>query len=62
MSVVASPCIGVCMINAEDERCYGCFRTLDEIAGWGSKDEHERAAIMAELPTRRANYDPDSQD
>ena len=31
---VPSPCISVCQINASTGCCEGCFRTLDEIAGW----------------------------
>jgi prolyl-tRNA editing enzyme YbaK/EbsC (Cys-tRNA(Pro) deacylase)/predicted Fe-S protein YdhL (DUF1289 family) len=31
---VPSPCISVCQINAATGCCEGCFRTLDEIAGW----------------------------
>jgi predicted Fe-S protein YdhL (DUF1289 family) len=53
-----TPCIGICMINAEDERCYGCFRTLDEIASWGSYDANARMAIMDQLDERRARLDP----
>jgi predicted Fe-S protein YdhL (DUF1289 family) len=34
--------------------CAGCYRTLDEIAGWiGFSDETKRALIAA-LPARRA--------
>lgn len=56
--VIESPCISVCMINAEDERCYGCFRTLEEIAGWGSYSDLERANIMQQLDQRRVAFDP----
>jgi predicted Fe-S protein YdhL (DUF1289 family) len=31
---VASPCISVCVIDAPTGLCAGCYRTLDEIAGW----------------------------
>ena len=52
-----TPCIGVCMINAEDERCHGCYRTLDEIASWGSYSAARRRAIMEQLEHRRAAID-----
>jgi uncharacterized protein len=48
-----SPCIQVCTIDPETGQCRGCFRTLDEIARWGSLDDEERRRIMAALPGRR---------
>ena len=46
--------IGVCAVGADD-RCEGCFRTLDEIARWGSMPDVERLRIMKEvLPEREA--------
>ena len=30
-----SPCISVCRMSKKNDFCEGCFRTLDEIAGWG---------------------------
>ena len=38
--------------------CLGCFRTLTEIGGWASLSDEQRAAVMAELPERRARIDP----
>ena len=55
---IESPCVSVCMMNAEDERCYGCFRTLDEIANWASYTSAQRKGIMEELDQRRQQYDP----
>lgn len=37
--------------------CRGCYRTLDEIAAWGSMEEAERERVMAALPGRRARLD-----
>jgi len=50
---VASPCINVCTLDPATQVCLGCFRTLDEIAAWGTSSNAERAAIRAELPRRR---------
>jgi predicted Fe-S protein YdhL (DUF1289 family) len=33
--------------------CLGCFRTLDEIAGWSSLSDDEQAAINLQLPLRK---------
>jgi uncharacterized protein len=34
--------------------CFGCGRTLPEIARWSGMDSAERSAIMAELSSRMA--------
>lgn len=49
---IASPCNKVCLIHPGARICVGCFRTGDEIAGWSRYSDGERAAIMAELPSR----------
>jgi predicted Fe-S protein YdhL (DUF1289 family) len=40
-------------MDAERRYCAGCFRTLEEIAGWGTMAEEDRAAVLALLPARR---------
>jgi predicted Fe-S protein YdhL (DUF1289 family) len=32
-----SPCISVCRMSEQTGLCEGCFRTLDEITGWGHR-------------------------
>jgi uncharacterized protein len=51
-----SPCISVCEMMPEAGLCAGCFRTLDEIAAWGSLDAAEKRAVLAALPERRARW------
>jgi predicted Fe-S protein YdhL (DUF1289 family) len=51
---VPSPCISVCVLNASGRTCIGCFRTLDEIAAWGTLNAVEKRRILAELPGRKA--------
>ena len=41
-------------MDAEQRYCEGCLRTLGEIARWGEMTEVERAAVVAQLPTRCA--------
>lgn len=48
-----SPCIKLCVMDAERRYCAGCYRTLDEIANWGSMADEDRAAVLARLPERR---------
>ena len=47
-----TPCIAVCMIDPKTSLCFGCGRTLPEIARWGRMDRAERLAVMALLPVR----------
>jgi len=50
---VASPCISVCAIDPRTGLCEGCFRTLDEIAGWIAFSADDKRAVLAVLPERR---------
>lgn len=56
-----SPCINVCLIDPDSSLCQGCFRTLDEIANWGSLSDGEQRAIVAKLKARMINFDPASR-
>ena len=47
-----TPCIAVCMIDPRNSLCFGCGRTLPEIARWHRMGSAERQAVMAELPAR----------
>jgi uncharacterized protein len=47
-----TPCVNVCLLDAETGLCIGCGRTIDEIAGWATMSDGERRAIMAALPER----------
>jgi len=55
---ILTPCIKVCVVDGASSLCLGCFRTLSEIAGWSDLTGAARAAILAELPDRRARIDP----
>jgi hypothetical protein len=52
--VIASPCINVCILDAEGRLCVGCGRTIEEIAGWGAMGEEDKARVVARLPERLA--------
>jgi hypothetical protein len=43
------------MIDPKSSLCYGCGRTLPEIARWHRIESAERLAIMAALPARMAD-------
>ena len=51
---VASPCTSVCEMDPQSGYCRGCFRTLDEIAAWSVLDADGKRAVLAALPSRRA--------
>jgi predicted Fe-S protein YdhL (DUF1289 family) len=53
---VASPCTSVCSIDPVTGLCAGCFRTLDEIAGWIDLGTDARRAVVAALAGRRTRY------
>jgi hypothetical protein len=53
---VGSPCISICVIDPPTGLCAGCYRTLDEIAGWIGLSAGERRTLVAELTQRRARY------
>ncbi|MDQ0249879.1 putative Fe-S protein YdhL (DUF1289 family) [Sphingomonas kyeonggiensis] len=50
--IIESPCVSICVMDEATGWCIGCGRTLDEIARWGSTDQADRDAVMAELPAR----------
>lgn len=50
-----TPCVAVCMIDPRTKLCFGCGRTLPEIARWHAMAGAERLAVMAQLPSRMAD-------
>ena len=49
-----TPCIAVCLMDPRTNLCFGCGRTLPEIARWPKMESAERHALMALLPERMA--------
>lgn len=49
----ASPCINVCVLDADTDICRGCYRTLAEIAGWSAFSAAEKRAILRKIEERR---------
>lgn len=49
-----SPCVGICTMQGD--YCYGCGRTGDEIAAWGTMPAGAQSAVWAELPGRLAAF------
>ena len=55
---VRSPCISVCRIDEVSGYCTGCYRTIDEIAGWGMMTDDRKSLVWEALRRRRATLDP----
>jgi predicted Fe-S protein YdhL (DUF1289 family) len=55
---IATPCVKVCIVDGASGLCLGCYRSLPEIGGWSALTDDQRAAVMADLPSRRARIDP----
>ncbi len=50
---LASPCTGVCQMDAATGYCKGCLRTIDEIIDWGVANESRKRDIWAAIERRR---------
>jgi predicted Fe-S protein YdhL (DUF1289 family) len=56
---VRTPCIKLCVVDGESGLCMGCYRRLNEVAGWSKMTPEARDAVMAELPARRSLIRPE---
>jgi len=51
---VPSPCVSVCRMDASSGLCEGCWRSLEEIAGWSRLPDADKRAIWARIEARVA--------
>lgn len=49
---IESPCVKVCVVHPVERICVGCYRSIEEIAGWSRMTPEERRGVMADLPSR----------
>lgn len=54
-----SPCIDICRLDPATQVCLGCYRTIEEIAGWMTYSVDQKAVIRSALPVRRIKYSID---
>jgi len=47
-----SPCISVCRMSEQSGLCEGCFRTLDEITGWGHRASDAKREVWRLIQLR----------
>ena len=61
---VASPCIGICMMNDTLGYCLGCGRTRFEIGSWAALASHERREVirLAQARSGLTLVKPDGRD
>jgi hydroxymethylglutaryl-CoA lyase len=57
-SMVVSPCINVCRMDAQTGLCLGCFRTIEEIADWSRASDAQRLRVLLAVERRRVEHDP----
>jgi predicted Fe-S protein YdhL (DUF1289 family) len=48
----SSPCISVCRMSEKTGLCEGCFRTLDEITGWGHRTVESKRDVWRLIAQR----------
>jgi uncharacterized protein len=50
--MLASPCVGICLIDPATGYCRGCLRNVAEIAAWYEASPAAKRAILARLAAR----------
>ena len=50
---VPSPCVSVCQMDPDSGLCRGCWRSIDEIAGWGTLPDEARLQIWSRIEERQ---------
>jgi predicted Fe-S protein YdhL (DUF1289 family) len=53
-TMIESPCVKICTLDARSGLCLGCGRTINEIARWTAMSAAERIRVIGELPSRLA--------
>jgi len=56
-TIIHSPCSGTCQIDIDTGFCYGCYRTLDEIAGWVDMTRDEKLQLLTLIEDRKKEAD-----
>ena len=51
-ATVPSPCISVCHMSTDTGWCEGCWRSLDEIGGWGQTSNESKRVVWSRIAQR----------
>lgn len=54
VSLVASPCVGICALDERRAYCTGCLRTIGEIGAWRTMSDQERVQVLQDIAVRQA--------
>ena len=49
----ASPCTKICTLDPRTDICIGCYRTLNEIAGWSKYTAEQKWDVLGKLEARK---------
>jgi hypothetical protein len=49
---VPSPCVSLCQMQSDTGWCWGCRRSLNEIANWSSLGTHGQRAVWRAISVR----------
>jgi predicted Fe-S protein YdhL (DUF1289 family) len=52
LAVTPSPCVSVCRMSDDTQLCAGCWRSLEEIAGWASRSVADKRAVWGQIQSR----------
>jgi predicted Fe-S protein YdhL (DUF1289 family) len=55
---VPSPCHSVCRMNAANALCEGCWRSIEEIAGWSRMADADKLAVWQRIEARQRVVSP----
>lgn len=50
---IPSPCVGICALDGETDRCLGCLRTRAEIQEWPRATNERKYEMLQSLKDRR---------
>lgn len=50
-----SPCIGLCVLDPQQEYCRGCWRTIDEISRWSRLTTEQKRDVLQTCDQRQAS-------
>ena len=52
VTTLPSPCVNICCLDATEQWCLGCLRTLEELRQWGSADAATQRRIWQRILVR----------
>lgn len=55
---VPSPCLSVCRMDATRAFCEGCWRSIDEIAGWSRMADADKLIVWDRIEARQRDVQP----